>query len=265
MKGRTGVRHEDRRTMRVVTKDGSVTDQLEYFGIRRRYPFVVGSILVLIVGGALFGLGWAFLGPGGDLRLLKVRVLMDGSAPGHTFSHGSRLEGESFAELNLRGAEFPGVRAEQADFHQTKLRGAKFTACKLDRANFRHADLLGARFPRSSLEGADLRGADLSRADLSEASLRFALLAHANLSGANLEGADLTGVVGLTVDMVRRCANWHLALYDEETAQEIRSGAPLKELQARGFATWDDWLNEQRRLAITARSFPAGAVPGAPD
>ena len=103
-----------------------------------------------------------------------------------------------------------------------------------------------------SLEGAYLYAVDLLEAKLARAQLQGADLRSARLLGADLQGADLTGAVGLSPAVLRRCRNWHLALYDEDTAAAIRAEFPLKAIQACGYESWEDWHNEQRKIALSS-------------
>jgi len=232
--------------------------------IHKGRPFLRRLVFAAAVLGLGGGLWWTFFARGGDLRYLKLRVLIDGAAPRHRFHRGSDLKGVDFSELNLRWSVFPETILDDADFRDGRLRGALFEHCSLRRANFRIAELRGARFEECCLEGADLRGADLIRADLSGSRLKFALLAGADLRGADLAGADLSGVVGVSVAQLRRCRNWHRALYDEDMAAAIRNELPVTEIRARGFASWDDWDREQRKLALSRNEIDRKAlvVPG---
>jgi uncharacterized protein YjbI with pentapeptide repeats len=174
------------------------------FRLKKKRPLVRGFLLFAALAGAAVSLWWTFRGPGGDLRLLRLRVLMDGAAPRHRFFPGSDLAGQSFQELDLSRAVFP--------------------QCNLSGANFRNADLTAAALTGCCLDGADLRGSVLTRADLAGSSLRFALMAGARLGGADLAGADLTGVVGLPPAAVRRCRNWQQAIFDEDVSSSLRGG-----------------------------------------
>lgn len=229
------------------------------FGLKRRRSLFPSWLIGLCFVGLASFFGWLFLGPGGDLRLLQLRVLMDGAAPEHRFFQGSDLEGVVFAELNMKGSEFPQLNLSRAEFQGASLRGAVFTRCTIGRANFRNADLVGASLTGCSLEGADLRGADLSRADLAESDLSFALLSGASMRGTNLDGTDLTGAVGLSIAGLGRCKNWHLARYDGDTIAAIRAELPLKAIQALGFPSWEEWQSEQRKLAASPEALPPSA------
>ena len=218
---------------------------------KRRRPRVRLIISAAAVLGLVGALGWTFFGPGGDLRSLRLRILMDGADPRHRFHRGSDLRGVDFSELDLRWSVFPETVLDGADFRDARLRGARFERCSLRGVKFRNAELRGARFRKCLLEGADLRNVDLIRADLGGSRLRFALLAGADLRGADLVEADLTGVVGLSAAALRRCRNWPRALYDRDMVSTIRNELPLAEIKAYGFASWEDWVREQRKLALS--------------
>ena len=90
-------------------------------------------------------------------------------------------EGESFAKLNLTGADLRGMDLAGAD-----LSGAFLESARLDNANLRGAKLEGAVLAHASLVSVDLEGASLERANLGKATLSEVRLAGAKLGEAVL-------------------------------------------------------------------------------
>jgi uncharacterized protein YjbI with pentapeptide repeats len=224
------------------------------FPIRRKWSPLVTITIVACAACAVYGVAHIFFGSGGDLRRLRLRILVNGSGERHTFDEGSNLARESFKGTNLRWSYFPAVDLAHADFDRARLKGATFTQSSLVRANLRNAELVGARLNGCDCEGADLRGADLRDADLSGSSFRFALLAQVQLRNTNLAGADFSGAIGLPVAQMKLCHGWHLARYDDDTISMIRQNIPLAALKKAGVASWDDWMKEQKRLAVSPPS-----------
>jgi uncharacterized protein YjbI with pentapeptide repeats len=119
---------------------------------------------------------------------------------------------ESFAGLDLTGADLRGIRLEGADF-----KGAMLEGVNLADADLRGVDFTGAVLARANLTGADLTGANLEGANLGAAKLcgikaggginfsRAVLtksdLSNADLSGAKLEGADLSEAIFAGTDL----------------------------------------------------------------
>ena len=186
-----------------------------------------GALTAVLGGVAVLSL-WVFYGPGGDLRRLKLRILLDGAAPGHVFQPGGDLRGKDFSDLTLRGACFTEADLRGARFMKCRLRFARFERCDLRGVDFRKAELCRAQFSQCALDGADLQKADLRGASLRFCSLRFALLAGARLNQADLKGADLRGTVGLTAAQVLGARNWREAKFDPELTEVLNRSVPLQ-------------------------------------
>ncbi|HNS00372.1 MAG TPA: pentapeptide repeat-containing protein [Planctomycetota bacterium] len=218
-------------------------------------------LLALALGAGLaFAAANFFFGTNGDLHRLKLRLFVDGAAPRHRFDAGSNHDGVFLRNLNLRGSYFPGVTLRNARLGEAQLDKAVFERCDLRGAELRNAVLRQAVLRACRLEGADLREADLTGADLSGCSLRSALLAGAKLDGADLAHADLHNAVGLSLDELPEARNWHLAAYDADTALSIAKHFQQAGLAVTEFASWNDWLVEQKKPAVTHE----GGVPQGP-
>jgi hypothetical protein len=212
------------------------------------HPWSLGLVLLATL---LWGAGSYFFGANGDAHRLKLKVFIDGAAPGHRFDAGSNHTGIVLTGLNLKGAYFPKVRLRRAHLAEVQLAKAVFEGCDLAGADLKSADAKQAKLLMCRLEGADLREADLTDADLTGSSLKQALLAGAKLKGANLASVDLTGAVGLPLQDLRTALNWHLAIYDEGTARTIAETFQKAGIAVPSFATWDAWILEQKKLTVT--------------
>ncbi len=84
----------------------------------------------------------------------------------------SKIDGESFAGRDLRGADFRKARIANADFTGADLSGADFTGAKLDGANWTNVRAEGACFKSASFERCVFRGATFAGCDFSRASFR---------------------------------------------------------------------------------------------
>ncbi len=208
-------------------------------------------IALFLCAGLLLGAWGYFLGTGGDMHRLKLRLFIDGAAQNHRFDAGSNHDGVFLRDLNLKGSHFPGVALRKARLGGAQLDKAVFESCDLTGADLRNAGLRQAALRMCRLEGADLREADLSDADLSGSSLEFALLEGATLRGADLAHADLSHAVGLPLGELQNARNWQLAAYDENTARSIAERFQQEGLSVPAFASWSDWLREQRKPAVT--------------
>ena len=200
-------------------------------------------------------LGWGtygyFFGENGDLHRLRLRLYVDGAAPNHRFDAGSNHPGANLSGITLTGAYFPKVRLVKARLADARLSKAIFEGCDLAGANMTSIEARQAKFLMCRLDGADMREADLAGADLSGSSLRLALLAGARLKGANLARTDMTGAVGVPLADLSATSNWHLAVYDEGTARTIAESFQRAGVAVPGFPSWDAWIVEQKKLAIT--------------
>ncbi|HAK94443.1 MAG TPA: hypothetical protein DCM87_05445 [Planctomycetes bacterium] len=222
------------------------------------HPLCVG--LVLFAGLTLWACSY-FFGAGGDMHRLKLRLFIDGAAQSHRFDAGSNHDGAFLRNLNLKGSYFPGVALRKARLSGAQLDKAVFDRCDLAGAELRNASLRQAALRTCRLEGADLREADLTGADLSGCDLRFALLAGARLFAADLAQADLGHAVGLSLAELRGARNWHLAAYDADTAASIAEHFQQAGLSVPEFASWNDWLREQKKPAVTREGPPPQGPP----
>lgn len=80
--------------------------------------------------------------------------------------------GQSFAGLDLRGAEFYGVHFVGCDFSNSQLNGAVFAGCDLSGANLTGAVLRNATIQDCSFLDSVLAGADFSESILRDIDLR---------------------------------------------------------------------------------------------
>ena len=112
------------------------------------------------------------------------------------------LIGANFKSANLKNVTFNCADLSQANFSNARLTNSSFRFTYLDTANFKEANLCDcvliranlsrAKLIKAKLSGANLSGADLNGANLSKAKLIKANLRWADLSGADLNGADLS-------------------------------------------------------------------------
>ena len=236
------------------------------FSVRVRCFLGPGWILTLSVL-ALVGAGlWGAFGPGSDVRMLRVRLVLDGAAPGHVFHSGTDLGGIHLADRDLSDAVFNAVSLRDAALSRCLLRRARFFRCDLTGANLNGADLSGAWIKDSILERANLVDVNLSGADLRGTRLQNALMDKARLSGADIAQADFTGVVGFCAQQVLSCSNWHLARFDTEAARLLaQSGQADRIASPPDFSSWDAWLHEQERAQLSSRSPPKEDPPSKPN
>jgi uncharacterized protein YjbI with pentapeptide repeats len=137
-------------------------------------------------------------------------------------------EGQSFAMMDLCGA----------DLSEMNLKGIDLSGAFLENAILTGTNLAGARMARAVLSAADLSGADLTEADLTEANLGAARLLRAKLDGASLKSAifsksDFTGASfsGVTLEL----ADLSEAIFDGANLSRVKlSKCILKGNQLRG-------------------------------
>ncbi|MCL4233459.1 MAG: pentapeptide repeat-containing protein, partial [Deltaproteobacteria bacterium] len=84
----------------------------------------------------------------------------------------AKIDGESFAGRDLRGADFRKARLANVDFTGAELSGADFSGAKLAGARLVNVRAEGAVFKSASFERCELRGASLVDCDFTRASIR---------------------------------------------------------------------------------------------
>jgi uncharacterized protein YjbI with pentapeptide repeats/beta-lactamase regulating signal transducer with metallopeptidase domain len=116
---------------------------------------------------------------------------------------GSRLQGADFDHTDFSNAKFVGSSVDLSALHANgSLRamvdgctGCNFANADLHGQDFHGLRLDGANLSSTDLHGANLRGAHLVGANLQDANLDRADLRDANLTGANLSGASMDGTL----------------------------------------------------------------------
>ncbi len=101
------------------------------------------------------------------------------------------IDGEN---LFLNNLKIEGVSFAQVNLSRANLRGANLIDVDLSRANLSEADLTGANLRRANLDGAVLYKADLRDTDLQDTNLENSFLVNSNLSGINLREKNLSSL-----------------------------------------------------------------------
>lgn len=125
------------------------------------------------------------------------------------------LSNIDLSNQNLEGLSFENMNLIGANFKSAKLKNVTFDYANLNRANFSNAHLIDSSFNHTYLNVSNFKNADLSDANLSDADLVWADLGDANLNGtnlkwANLNMADLSGTNLSDADLSKanlRCAD----------------------------------------------------------
>jgi len=125
-------------------------------------------------------------GKGELLHFLFGRGLLSGETA-------LELKGADFGGVKLEKAALEGVRLEGVDLSKARMDGCQLQGARLDGSNLRHAFLRHAGLGAASLAGADLTRAHLDGADLAGADLQGAVLKNAHLVRVTLEGAKVSG------------------------------------------------------------------------
>jgi hypothetical protein len=147
------------------------------------------------------------------------------------------LEGASFWQAYLKGADLKGANLVRAD-----LRGAKLTGSNLEHANLYDAKLQNARIGEAVLRHANLEGADI----------RGTSFWHANLESAKCDAAIVDGFTLLWGCKVDRCTNF---IGVGLSSARIRPGLrQLLEYNVRRM-NWEEWYKEHTFLKILFKSF----------
>lgn len=127
----------------------------------------------------------------------RARRVHDGAVAalqrGQSFA-GLDLTGADLSGLDLSGANFAGALLECANFTGTRLVGCDFTGAVLARARLQGADLSSAVLVGANLGRIQCEGTRFDGADCSQAILRDAELLRSSFRGAQLHGADCQGV-----------------------------------------------------------------------
>jgi hypothetical protein len=100
----------------------------------------------------------------------------------------------SFADRDVRAAEFTACIADSIDFGRANLSGSLLTNGYFRGANFDGADLTDVDFTGSDLSGASFRYAQLEGADFEITNLTGADFTGANTTDATFKGANITDV-----------------------------------------------------------------------
>jgi uncharacterized protein YjbI with pentapeptide repeats len=99
----------------------------------------------------------------------------------------ARLDGASFRNARMNGANLESTAVKNADFAQAELLGARFTNAHGSAAKFSRALLVGADFQSAQLLAVNFNRAGLQGAHLSESYLQAA-----DFGGAYMQGVDMT-------------------------------------------------------------------------
>lgn len=146
----------------------------------------------------------------------------DGLAGGNF--RGIRAQSQSYAGLDLRGADFVFARLLQVSFDGADLRGALFNRATIS-GSFVGARLDGAQLDYVSALHADFREASLRRVAAPGANLNGAATAGARFDGANLSGATFHGS-GRPIEQVRGTRDTDFA--DANLSNASFQGADLR-------------------------------------
>ncbi|MEZ4868204.1 MAG: urea ABC transporter substrate-binding protein [Caldilineaceae bacterium] len=145
-------------------------------------------VIVLVVGGALFGMRYWLV-----RSVACIPHCVGASLVGRDLS-GFRLNNASFVDAKLNGATLAKAHLRGADLSRADLSYANLESADLQDAYFLGANLEGANLAGANLAGVDLSGANLTAVDLTGVDLTQTLLKGVRLNQAELVGADLTGV-----------------------------------------------------------------------
>ena len=126
----------------------------------------------------------------------------------------ANFKGSHFQHASLRGANLRGAELSNANFYSADLSDSKLIGAILKRANLKNCDLSTA-----NLEKVDFTNSDLQNADLNNAILKETIFTNAKISFA-----DFRGVESLSIEQIKKAANWKLAYYSDNDV--INLGLP---------------------------------------
>lgn len=106
----------------------------------------------------------------------------------------AKIDGESFAGRDLRGADFRKSRLANVDFTGADLSGADFTGAKITGAKLVNVRAEGTIFKSATFDGCEFRGAAFDECDFSRASIRGGEWAEVDERGGRFTETAFTAV-----------------------------------------------------------------------
>ena len=119
----------------------------------------------------------------------------------------SNMKRANFQYSRLQGSYFSACKLQCAKFNYATVKNVKFIATELQQANFKRSNSLGVKFKDSDLNSANLFRADLSdskfiNSNLNYVNLQESILENSQFDDTSIVGANLIKAKGLTIDML---------------------------------------------------------------
>jgi uncharacterized protein YjbI with pentapeptide repeats len=121
-----------------------------------------------------------------------IRPVLSNENIAATFQNLDRFD---FSYTNMCQSNLSGVSLQGASFHQAILAGADFSHAHLDGANFCRTDLYETVFTNASFEGANLQGVQLARTNMRKARLRGCKVYGMSAWDLDTDGAKQKGLI----------------------------------------------------------------------